>query len=114
MEEDSADNPAVIADNVGDNVGDVAAMGADLFGSLAESSCAAMVIAAQSSGLYKDWGSVHLPLAILSTGISMSFLISWFAKGRFARMTEANDIEPVLKRQLTLTTLAMTLVSLLL
>jgi Na+/H+-translocating membrane pyrophosphatase len=40
---------AVIADNVGDNVGDIAGMGADLFGSFAESSCAALVIASDSS-----------------------------------------------------------------
>jgi inorganic pyrophosphatase len=31
---------------VGDNVGDIAGMGADLFGSFAESTCAALVIAA--------------------------------------------------------------------
>ncbi|GJW16139.1 pyrophosphate-energized vacuolar membrane proton pump-like protein [Tanacetum coccineum] len=34
----------VIADNVGDNVGDIAGMGSDLFGSYAESSCAALVL----------------------------------------------------------------------
>ena len=43
LDEDSPNNPAVIADNVGDNVGDIAGMGADLFGSFAEGSCAAMV-----------------------------------------------------------------------
>jgi len=44
LPEDSIDNPATIADNVGDNVGDIAGMGSDLFGSFAESTCAALVI----------------------------------------------------------------------
>jgi len=43
LDEDSPENPAVIADNVGDNVGDIAGMGSDLFGSFAESTCAALV-----------------------------------------------------------------------
>ena len=43
LEEDDPSNPACIADNVGDNVGDIARMGSDLFGSLAESTCAALV-----------------------------------------------------------------------
>ena len=44
IDEDDPHNPAVIADNVGDNVGDVAGMSSDLFGSFAESTCAALVI----------------------------------------------------------------------
>merc|ERR1740138_272378 len=44
MEEDDPRNPACIADNVGDNVGDIAGMGADLFGSFAESTVAALVL----------------------------------------------------------------------
>ena len=44
LPEDDERNPAVIADNVGDNVGDIAGMGADLFGSFAEATCAALVI----------------------------------------------------------------------
>jgi Na+/H+-translocating membrane pyrophosphatase len=51
LEEDDPSNPGVIADNVGDNVGDIAGMGSDLFGSLAESTCAALVVSATSSGL---------------------------------------------------------------
>ena len=43
LEEDDHRNSACIADNVGDNVGDIAGMGSDLFGSLAEATCAALV-----------------------------------------------------------------------
>jgi len=46
LAEDSPLNPGTIADNVGDNVGDIAGMGADLFGSLAEATCAALVVSA--------------------------------------------------------------------
>lgn len=48
LDEDDPSNPGVIADNVGDNVGDIAGMGSDLFGSLAESTCAALVVSATS------------------------------------------------------------------
>jgi inorganic pyrophosphatase len=48
LKEDDVNNPGTIADNVGDNVGDIAGMGADLFGSLAESTCAALVVSSTS------------------------------------------------------------------
>ena len=48
--EDDQRNPAVIADNVGDNVGDVAGMGADLFDSNVAAAASALVIAGTLSG----------------------------------------------------------------
>ena len=48
--EDDSRNPAVIADNVGDNVGDVAGMGADLFDSNVAAMTSAIVIAQSLSG----------------------------------------------------------------
>merc|ERR1719157_127389 len=46
LEEDDYRNPACIADNVGD----IAGMGADLFGSFAEATCAALVLIAAADG----------------------------------------------------------------
>lgn len=75
--EDDPRNPGVIADNVGDNVGDVAGMGSDIF----ESYCGAMIatIAMAGSmaagvidplGLREDL--MFLPLALSSTGLICS------------------------------------------
>lgn len=50
FEEDDPRNPAVIADNVGDNVGDVAGMGADLFDSNVAAITAAMIIGSTLTG----------------------------------------------------------------
>ena len=51
LEEDDYRNPACIADNVGDNVGDIAGMGADLFGPFAEATCVALDLVASSPDL---------------------------------------------------------------
>lgn len=67
--EDDPRNPAVIADNVGDNVGDIAGMGADLFGSFAESSCAALVLASQSPEISRSWAAMSLPILVAAAGI---------------------------------------------
>merc|ERR1719247_2195101 len=70
LEEDDYRNPGCIADNVGDNVGDIAGMGADLFGSFAESTCAALVLAASSADLRKEgWCSMMYPMLISSVGV---------------------------------------------
>ena len=86
--EDSPKNPAVVADLVGDNVGDIAGMGADLFGSFAESTCAALVIAAQNADLYNHgWCAICFPVLISAAGIFVCFLTSFIA----------TNIKPVLK-----------------
>lgn len=79
LPEDSPDNPGVIADNVGDNVGDIAGMGADLFGSLAESTCAALVVGATSESLIGHTDAIYFPLLITAVGIVASFFTSFFA-----------------------------------
>ena len=79
LEEDDPSNPGVIADNVGDNVGDIAGMGADLFGSLAESTCAALVVAATSTELITTSEAMFYPLLITAVGILVSFLTQFLA-----------------------------------
>jgi len=79
LEEDSPENPGTIADNVGDNVGDIAGMGADLFGSLAESTCAALVVSGTSWPLVSNSGAIYFPLMITSVGIGASFVTVLFA-----------------------------------
>ncbi|KAJ1415647.1 vacuolar membrane proton pump, inorganic pyrophosphatase [Ochromonadaceae sp. CCMP2298] len=103
--EDSPRNPATIADNVGDNVGDVAGMGADLFGSFAESTCAALVIAAQTPDLLRaGWGAVCFPLIVSSSGILVCLITSFLATNVFPVINEAR-IEIALRLQLIVTTL---------
>lgn len=62
---------------MGDNVGDVAGMGADLFGSYAESTCAALVIAATTEDLVSaGWAAVVFPMEVRrnrrSSGIALN------------------------------------------
>jgi len=99
--EDSPMNPGTIADNVGDNVGDIAGMGADLFGSLAEATCAALVVSASSSSIILTSEAAYFPLVVTSAGIIVSFLTQFFSK---MNMT----IENKLKGQLIISTLLMT------
>jgi K(+)-stimulated pyrophosphate-energized sodium pump len=98
--EDDPRNPAVIADNVGDNVGDVAGMGADLFGSIAESTCAALVIGAVTFA--SDHGALLFPVLITAVGIPIALVSTLFARTNNERM-----IESALKRTLVVSTILM-------
>ncbi len=74
--EDDPRNPGVIADNVGDNVGDVAGMGSDIFESYCGSIIATIAIAATltSSALGEQATLMFLPLALASAGLICSML----------------------------------------
>src|SRR5690554_587744 len=96
--EDDPRNPATIADNVGENVGDVAGMGADLFGSYVATVLAAMVLGnyvirdiAMIDGSYVDsfnnMGPILLPVVIAGVGILASIL------GTFLVRIKNNDAE---------------------
>ena len=74
--EDDPRNPGVIADNVGDNVGDVAGMGSDIFESYCGAMIASIAIAATltDSELGAQNNLMFLPLALASAGIVCSML----------------------------------------
>jgi len=65
LPEDDPRNPAVIADNVGDNVGDVAGMGSDLFESFTSATVATIILALTTGGMQY----VALPLALAGLGL---------------------------------------------
>jgi inorganic pyrophosphatase len=92
---------------VGDNVGDIAGMGADLFGSFAESTCAALVIAATSAELSVDQGYILFPLMISAIGIIVSIVTS-FAATHVMEVNEEEKIEKTLKYQLIISTVLLT------
>jgi len=133
--EDDPRNPAVIADNVGDNVGDVAGMGSDLFGSFAEATCAALVISTQYPSfdflIKNDFvncfcdghNSVHcvsatpfliesgfpalmFPLLISAVSIFVCMVTSFLATHVWTVKKE-DDVETVLKVQLAVTCVLM-------
>lgn len=75
--EDDPRNPAVIADNVGDHVGDVAGMGADLFESYVGSLVSALTLGVAVSAI----SGVVFPLAIAGCGLVASIIGTFFVKG---------------------------------
>ena len=83
--EDDPRNPAVIADNVGDNVGDVAGMGSDIFESYCGSIIATIAIAATlSTAMIDKLGAqntlMFLPLALASLGLICSLVGIYLVK----------------------------------
>ncbi len=69
--EDDPRNPAVIADNVGDNVGDVAGMGSDLYESYVSAIAASMVLGVLALDLTTG---MFMPLCLAAAGIVVSII----------------------------------------
>ena len=68
--EDDPRNPGVIADNVGDNVGDIAGMGSDIF----ESYCGAMIASIAIAATMGSTDLMFLPLWLAASGLFCSLL----------------------------------------
>ncbi|MBI2986975.1 MAG: sodium-translocating pyrophosphatase [Deltaproteobacteria bacterium] len=78
--EDDPRNPAVIADLVGDNVGDVAGMGADLFESYVGAIVSGMILAAETLPLAKQLNGVTLVLFLAAVGVLASVVGTFFVR----------------------------------
>lgn len=97
--EDDPRNPAVIADQVGDNVGDCAGMAADLFETYVVSLVSGMVLA---SLLFPNLvQAVFLPLMLGSLAILASIIASFFV--RLPKDANPSAIMPTLYRGLIIT-----------
>ena len=81
--EDDPRNPGVIADNVGDNVGDVAGMGSDIFESYCGAMIATIAIAATSVAVAGGQANMMaLPLGLAAIGLIASIIMIFVVKAR--------------------------------
>ncbi len=86
--EDDPRNPGVIADNVGDNVGDIAGMGSDIFESYCGAMIACIAIASTMTGATAS-AMMFLPLALSTIGLLASFAGILIVRARTAAAPEA-------------------------
>ncbi len=104
--EDDPRNAAVIADLVGDNVGDCAGRGADLFESTAAENIGAMIlgVAAYGIALQAGWPDpeswIFFPLVIRAFGLLATIVAIFFVRGK-----ETEDPMNMLNRGYWVTTL---------
>ncbi len=104
--EDDPRNAAVIADLVGDNVGDCAGRGADLFESTAAENIGAMIlgVAVYGIALASGWPNpeawIFFPLVVRAFGLLCTIVAMFFVRGR-----EDEDPMNILNRGYWVTTL---------
>ena len=109
--EDDPRNPATIADAVGDNVGDVAGMGADLFESYSGSIIAPVALTAFSFGLAADAAGqepiiqlLMFPMAVAFVGMIGAIIGSFAVRGG-----DSSEVKALAKQLHRGTTVAMVL-----
>lgn len=77
-------------------------MGADLFGSLAESTCAALVVSSTSWPLLTTPDAIYFPLVVSAVGIAASFISVQFVHIKMS-------VEAKLRTQLIVSSILMSL-----
>ena len=88
--EDDPRNPGVIADNVGDNVGDIAGMGSDIFESYCGSMIACIAIASTMAlSAAEQSAMMAFPLALASIGLLASVAGILIVRARSSAAPEA-------------------------
>jgi len=78
-------------------------MGADLFGSLAEATCAALVVSSTSWPLMSKDDAIYFPLMITAVGIIASFICVQFVR------LSGQSVESKLRTQLIISSVLMSL-----
>ncbi len=101
--EDDPRNPAVVADLVGDNVGDCAGRGADLFESISAERIGAMILGA---ALFTSFGinGILFPLVMATAGLYATIIGVYFVKAR-----KGEPPMQAMKRGYWVTTIVMTI-----
>ncbi len=92
--EDDPRNAAVIADQVGDNVGDCAGRGADLFESMSAENIGAMILGVAIYQVTHQIEWILFPLVLRAFGIIATIIgitsVSWFSRGH-----RGNPMQPL-------------------
>ncbi len=89
LPEDDPRNPAVIADLVGDNVGDCAGMAADVYETYSVTIVAALLIAVGVTASSATASLLSYPMYVLSIGVASSIIAMLFTKTKRQNMVAA-------------------------